>query len=375
MSNKQDRLIRWRLILGSKSNVECNSLTSDEITIDRLLEDVYNKKYTSLTNSGHLKNWLKNIRKFFPAETVRVIQKDVLERFDLKELLLLDPENLEYVEVDVNLVADLISLNSAITEETKEGVREIIKRLTGELQKKLKAKMIQSIKGAINRSNRTYRPKLKDIDWKKTIECNLKNFMPETKTIIADKFVGYTRGTSSSLHNIILCVDQSCSMTHSMIYSSIFACVLGSIKSVQTHLVLFDDSVVDVTSELDDPVDILFKAMLGGGTDINKALSYCQNLVQQPSKTILVLISDLEDAGWLSKMQEIVNSGVQVISLLALSNEGVPFYDSSNAKKLANMQIPTFSCTPELFPDLMATAINKKDVSMWAAKKEIVTCI
>ena len=56
-------------------------------------------------------------------------------------------------------------------------------------------------------------------------------------------------------------------------------------------------------------------------------------------------------------------SGVQVITLLALSNEGTPFYDKALAAKLAGLGIPSFACTPDLFPGMMAAAIRKEDVN------------
>ena len=145
---------------------------------------------------------------------------------------------------------------------------------------------------------------------------------------------------------------------------------------MKTHLVVFDTAVVDMTEQLDDPVDLLFGVQLGGGTDINRAVGYCQSLIRDPRNTILVLISDLYEGGveknLLQRANELVQSGVQVITLLALSNEGAPFYDKALAAKLAGLGIPSFACTPDLFPGMMAAAIRKEDVNLWAAKQGIV---
>ena len=175
---------------------------------------------------------------------------------------------------------------------------------------------------------------------------------------------------------IILCIDQSGSMASSVVYSSIFGAVMASMPAVKTHLVVFDTAVVDMTEQLDDPVDLLFGVQLGGGTDINRAVGYCQSLIRAPRNTILVLISDLDEGGveknLLQRANELVQSGVQVITLLALSNEGTPFYDKALAAKLAGLGIPSFACTPDLFPGMMAAAIRKEDVNLWAAKQGIV---
>jgi len=146
---------------------------------------------------------------------------------------------------------------------------------------------------------------------------------------------------------------------------------------VKTHLVAFDTSVVDLTEELQDPVELLFGVQLGGGTDINQALAYCQDLVRVPSDTILVLISDLYEGGireeFLKRMHALLSAGVQVIVLLALSDEGRPAYDQEIAAALSALGIPAFACTPDLFPDLMAAAIGRQSISQWAAAHDVVT--
>ena len=68
-----------------------------------------------------------------------------------------------------------------------------------------------------------------------------------------------------------------------------------------------------------------------------------------------------------------VASGVQMVCLLALNDKGTPSFDQHNAATLGGMGVPSFACTPDLFPDLMAAAIQKRDLSLWAARNEIVT--
>jgi Mg-chelatase subunit ChlD len=227
-----------------------------------------------------------------------------------------------------------------------------------------------------NRASRTYRPHANEIDWQRTIQLNLKNYQPEHKTIIAERLVGYGH-RRSSLRDIVLCVDQSGSMATSVVYSSIFGAVLATVRAVSTRMVVFDTAVVDLTEDLKDPVDLLFGTQLGGGTDINRALTYCQQTIARPEQTILVLITDLYEGGdtkqMLQRASELVQSGVQVVCLLALSDSGKPSYDHRNAAALAQLGIPSFACTPELFPDLMAAAIQKRDLNLWAATNNIIT--
>jgi Mg-chelatase subunit ChlD len=318
---------------------------------------------------------LGDIRTFFPSTAVRVMQRDALERLNLTQMLL-EPEMLETVDADVHLVATLLSLSKVIPEKTKDTARQVVRKVVNELEHRLANPLIQAVRGSINRATRTHRPRANEINWDLTIRANLKHYLPEQKTVIAEKLVGHGH-KRSSLRDIVLCVDQSGSMAASVVYSGIFGAVLASIRAVNTHMVVFDTAVVDLTDDLQDPVDLLFGTQLGGGTDIHRALAYCQQIITRPTQTILVLITDLYEGGdkqaMLRRAAELVESGVQVICLLALSDQGTPGFDQHNAALLASFGIPSFACTPDLFPDMMAAAIQKQDMAIWAARNDILT--
>ncbi len=276
----------------------------------------------------------------------------------------------------MHLVSTLLSLSKVIPEKTKDTARQIVRKVVEELERKLSNPMVQAAKGSLNRATRTYRPRPNEINWDRTIRANLKNYLPERRTIIAERLVGHGR-KRSSLRDIVLCVDQSGSMATSVVYSGIFGAVLASIRAVSTRMVVFDTAVVDLTDDLQDPVDLLFGTQLGGGTDINRALAYCQQVITRPAQTILVLITDLYEGGnaqeMLRRAAELVSSGVQAVCLLALSDNGTPSFEQHNAAALAGLGFPCFSCTPDLFPDMMAAAIQRQDLNQWAARNDIVT--
>jgi Mg-chelatase subunit ChlD len=291
---------------------------------------------------------------------------------------LLEPELLEAVEPDANLVATLLSLNRVIPAKTRETARLVVRKVVEELERRLEQKTRAAVTGALDRASRTRRPRrLADVDWNRTIRANLRHYQPDLQTVIAETLIGYGRRQQAVQRDVVLCVDQSGSMATSVVYSSVFAAVLASLRALRTSLVVFDTSIVDLTSELSDPVEVLFGTQLGGGTDINRALAYCERLVQRPNDTILVLISDLMEGGdklaLRRRVASLVASGVSVIALLALSDDGAPAYDRDNAQAFAALGVPTFACTPDRFPDLMAAAIEKRDVNAWAAKEGIVT--
>jgi Mg-chelatase subunit ChlD len=303
-----------------------------------------------------------------------MMQKDAMERLDLKRMLL-EPEMLQSVEPDVHLVGTLLALNSVIPEKTKATARTVVGKVVAELERRLASPLRQAITGSLNRSARNRRPRHAEIDWARTIRANLKNYQPDYHTIIPEKRIGFGRKTAA-LRDIILCVDQSGSMAASIVYSSVMAAVMASLRSVRTSLVFFDTSVVDLTEKLADPVDVLFGSQLGGGTDIQRAISYCQGLVRQPNETIFVLISDLIEGGskenLYKRVASIVASGVQMITLLALDDRGAPMYDHEVAGVFSGFGVPCFACTPDKLPDLMAAAIQKRDLSAWAASAGIV---
>jgi Mg-chelatase subunit ChlD len=348
-----------------------------DLKMDQALQALYDSDRSGSLGScsPNVARWLGDIRSYFPSSVVRVMQRDALERLNLRRMLL-EPEMLEAVEADVHMVANLLSLSNVMPEKTKATARMVVRKVVEELQRKLESPVRQAVMGSLNRAMRNRRPRHNEIDWHRTIKANLKHYQPEYRTVIPETRIGYGR-KRSSLRDIILCLDQSGSMGTSVVYSGIFGSVLALLPAINTRLVVFDTAVVDLTEEIQDPVDLLFGVQLGGGTDINRALGYCQTLVRQPLETILILISDLYEGGnqmeMLKRAAALVASGVQMIALLALNDDGAPSYDHGVAASFAELGIASFACTPDLFPDLMAATINREDINQWAATRNIVT--
>jgi Mg-chelatase subunit ChlD len=385
----RDRATRWRLVLGGgdADGIVAGSgqpvgLTSEDAARDKALSELYDneRKGRGGMNSSapRVAKWLGDIRTFFPSSVVQVMQADAMDRLGLRHLLL-EPEMLESVEPDLSMVTTLMGLGRAIPESSRETARALVRAVTKQLEDQLSSKTRQSITGALDRSARTRRPKPADIDWNRTIAANLKHYLPEYKTVVPQRLVGYGRRSTQIERDIILCIDQSGSMASSIVYSSVFGAVMASIKSVKTRMVVFDTQVVDLTDEIEDPVDVLFGVQLGGGTDINRAIAYCQDHITKPTDTVFVLISDLYEGGiedeMLRRAREMVDQGVTVIALLALTDQGAPSYDARHAAQLCALGVPAFACTPDLFPDMMAAAIERRDLTLWAAANDVALAI
>ena len=378
MTKEHER--RWRMMLGETDDTQ--SLSGRDMAMSAALDALYEgdgRRGAGLGKSApKVSRWLGDIREYFPSTVVQVIQKDAFERLGLKQMLL-EPEFLEALEADVHLVADLVALRGAMPAKTIQTARVVIQKVVDELMERLEKKTAEAIRGAINRAARTNRPRFGDIDWPRTIHANLRHYQAEYQTIVPEKLIGFLRQQRriTDLDEVTLCVDQSGSMATSVVYSSIFAAVMASIPSVRTKLVCFDTAIIDLTEDLEDPVQVLFGVQLGGGTDINRAVAYCEDRIERPTKSHLILITDLMEGGdagaLIARLTALKGSGVNVIVLLALTDTGQPYYDKDMAAKVSVLGIPVFACTPDQFPGLMATALRREDIQSWAASEDIKT--
>ncbi len=383
----RERLRRWRLLLGSaaQSGHAGNEPLLDRAdrAIDSALAALYDAEAhrpASSRSAGlgasapSVARWLGDIRTYFPSSVVQVMQRDAIDRLNLKQLLL-EPELLGSVEPDVHLAGTLLSLNRLLPEHAKATARQVVGTVVAEIERRIASRTRSAVTGAVNRAGRSRRPRLRDVNWNRTIAANLRHYSAEHRTVIPERLVGYGRRQQIVARDVVLAIDQSGSMASSVVYSSVFAAVLASIRALRTSLVVFDTAVVDLTDQLHDPVDVLFGTQLGGGTDINKAIGYCQTLITRPRDTIFVLISDLLEGGvreqMLARVAAMVESGVKVITLLALSDDGAPIYDTDNAAALTAIGVPAFACTPDAFPELLALAIEDGDIAAWAHRNDL----
>jgi hypothetical protein len=328
------------------------------------------------SSAPNIARWLGDIRTYFPSGVVQVMQRDAIERLNLQRMLL-EPEMLEAIEPDVHLVSTLLALQHLLPETTRATARMVVAKVVDALQERLAEPTLQAVRGALARSARTRRPRPADIDWDRTVRANLVHYQPDLRTVIPNRLVGFTRQASAMRREVIIAIDQSASMSDSVVYASVFGAALASMRSLHTHLVAFDTSVADLTEQIHDPVDILFGIQLGGGTDINQAMAYCESLVTRPTETVLILISDLYEGtsggDFVGRIAAMARRGVTCVALLALSDDGAPAFDHAAAGALAEFGVPAFACTPNAFPDLLAAAINRRDIRDWAGQHGLVT--
>lgn len=391
---------RWRLILGEAAQSkleelagsEALRLTEEEAIMDAALAAIYDDTEGGSSGSGsvrgtgsrsgrgagggrgtvNLSRWLGDVRSLFAEDVVSIIQNDAIERKGWKQLLF-EPELLASVKPDIQMVGTLMALKGKIPEKTKETARLLVKAVVDDLMARLKEDMRRAVTGALNKRQHTPLPSLSGLDWKRTIRRNLKHYDRERKMLIPEKFYYFDRARRNKEWTVILDIDQSGSMAESVIWASVTGAVFASMPALDTRVVVFDTEVVDLTEQCaDDPVDMLFGIQLGGGTDINKSVTYCESFIEEPKKTLFILVTDLYEGGNQSalvrRMREMRESGVRTLCLLSLSDSGRPYYDERLARQLSRDGTPCFACTPGMLPELVAGALQGNDLGELANK-------
>ena len=384
---QKEQLRRWRLVLGHSANdamaqMGCAALGQDDMLMDEALAAIYDESEGAGSSSARqaglggsapkLAKWLGDIRTYFQEDVVAVIQNDAVERKGMKQLLL-EPELLKNVQPSLQLVGTLLSLSRQIPEHTKETAREVVRALVDQIKHLLESEIRRAVTGALNKREHSPIPRVDSIDWKWTIGRNLKNWQPSIGRLIPERFYFYSRAQRQNQWTVIVDMDQSGSMADSVVYGAVTGSIFASLPALNTRVVAFDTEVVDLTEQCgNDPVDMLFGVQLGGGTDINKSVAYCEQFVTDPAKTLFIMITDLYEGGnaaqLVRRLGDMVGNGVRVMCLLALSDSGIPMYDETLAKKLAKIGIPCFGCTPQNLPALIEGALGGDDLMVLAEK-------
>ena len=383
-----DRLRRWRLILGSEAQKRMEGmgdgpdLSQEDLMMDTALDAIYNRNMKfgfgggagKGASSPQISRWLGDVRTLFDKDIVKIIQSDAMERCGLKQLIF-EPELLENIEPDMHMASMILTLKDQIPKQSKENAREFIRKIVEQINALLETDLKRAVTASINSKLHSPIPSASALDFQTTIRKGIKDYNTKLKKIIPQKYYFFERSatTAANKYTVILDIDQSGSMGESVIYSSIMSCILASVGAIKTKVVAFDTNKVDLSEKCEDPIDLLFGFTLGGGTDIEKSIKYCTKYIENPKKTIFFLISDLEEggnrAGLLRRLTQMKEDGVIVICLLAISDSGKPYYDANMAQRIANNGIPCFAAAPQMLPRLLEKAMKNEDMSEFTTGK------
>jgi Mg-chelatase subunit ChlD len=364
------RLLRWRMALGRYADNQLGSsgLTAEELRRDQLLERIYAERARQrglrLGGAGRkgsldpsqitIPDWLNDSRRLFPASVFETIQGHALNDLGLAGLFA-DPASLQKLQPNLDLMKVLLAFKGKADRNLVEAIRRVVDTVVEDLKRKLKAEMERALSGRRDRFRRGKLRSAANLDLRRTIRDNLRHYSPERKAVIAERLHFVARNKRRMPWTIILCVDQSGSMLNSLIHATVMASILAGLPAVDVRFVAFDTSIVDMSDKLADPVDLLLSVQLGGGTDIARAMTYCESLVVNPSRTVIALISDFEEGGSLAELlrcvRRLAEARVRLIGLAALDTNGAAVFDRSAAAKLAGLGMHIAAMTPDRFAE------------------------
>jgi len=371
-----ESLVRWRLVLGrfAEKNLPPAQLGGRASRLERALDYLYQREYAGRGVRGREKRegsldpsqlnvpqWLGEVRELFPRETVEIVQRHALDRYGMTELIS-DPQVLEKLTPNMDLLKMVLTFRGLMQGEVLNAARRIVREVVEELKRKLESEIRRTLWGRLNRFRHSPLRVAQNFDWRQTIRRNLKHYDTERKRLVAQELRFFSRVERRLPWDVILCVDQSGSMTASVIHSAVMAGILSALPSLRVHLVAFDTSVVDLTGYVDDPVEVLMSVQLGGGTDIGHALAYCEGLVTNPHRTVLILVSDFAEgaspARLLATCGRLREAGVRLLGLAALDEAANPSYDTHMAERLAARGMEIAALTPRRLAEWLAKAIS-----------------
>lgn len=365
---------RWRLALGRYAEQQLGGLAGRDGKMDSSLDYLYGREYQrrgiarGRGKGGSLDpsqmtaiNWLNTARDLFPQSVFETLQDHALTKYELSDLLK-DPATLEGLEPNQDLLKVLMSVHDRADPALKDALRMVAQKVVEEIMQRLKPRIERAFSGTRNRFQRSNVPSAANFDWRATLRENLHRYDPGTGRIIAERLRFNSRSRRKLPWRVILCVDQSGSMTDSLIHSAVMAAILSGLPGVEVRMILFDTSVLDVSDRLTDPIDTLLSVQLGGGTNIGRAVGYAETLVADPTRTVLALITDFEEGAsprpLYAALARLNEARVRLVGLTALTDSAEPYYDPQIAATCADLGMHVGAMTPDRFADWLAEVMQ-----------------
>ncbi|WP_443713097.1 VWA domain-containing protein [Ruminococcus sp.] len=361
---------RWRLVLGGMSDKSLEfSGDPDEIAMFQDMEDLLDYLYSrgqgddvrdegrSGGQGGSVINaaeWITKVRDLFPKQTAEVLECQALDKFNMTELLT-DKKVLEEMKPDIQLLKTIIQLKHLMSGEVLQAALKIARQVAEKIRQKLESTIKRSLIGRLDRNTSSALKCSANLDFKKTIRRNLKNFDKASGQLILKDVYFSSRVKKHNKKRIIIAIDESGSMLGSVIYSAVMAQIISELPFADVRLIIFDTNIVDLSDHADDPAQTIMSVQLGGGTNIGKALAYCESLITTPCDTCVIVVTDLYEGGSVSQLmnvsKNIITSGAHLSFLTALDENADPAFDKTLGQLLADIGAFVGSLTPDKLGD------------------------
>lgn len=366
-------LVRWRLMLGEAAGDTLCTLSGEALAADAALQWLYGRdpervargeRGADLSPSAlNTPDWINAIHTLFPQEVIERLERDAVEKFGIDEVVT-NPQVLERIEPSPGLLRAVLHCKHLMNPEVLQMARRLVAEVVRQIMAKLVTEVRQAFSGVRDRRRRSRIPIARNFDFQRTVRQSLGRWDPGRRKLFLDKPVFISRSRRQTERwQLILLVDQSGSMVESVIQSAVLAACLWQLPGMTTRLVAFDTEVVDLTADVTDPVELLMKVQLGGGTDIARAVAYAQQLVEQPQRAIVVLISDFYEGGnshdLVARVQAMALAGVRLLGLAALDAQAKPNYDREQAARLVRVGMRVAAMTPGELANWLAEQIQR----------------
>jgi hypothetical protein len=372
-------LERWRLVLGSAAERHTGPLGPGNAGRDAALDWLYGRD-PDLARRGVRRSgttpreggdgpsavtaidWLDDIHRLFPKETIERLERDAVEKYGIQEIVT-DPAVLERVEPSQTLLRAVLRTKHLMNPQVLQLARRIVESVVKQLMARLRPEIRRAFHGT--RSRRPSRvPLARDFDFRQTVKANLAHYQPAERRLLIERAHFHSRTRRQVTQwQLILLVDQSGSMAGSVIHSAVTAACLWGLPGLKTHLVAFDTQVVDLTADVTDPVELLMRVQLGGGTNIARAVEYGAGLVENPRRTIVALVTDFYEGGdpyrLVRAVRGLVEQGSTVLGLAALDEDAEPDYDRLTAGQLASAGAHVGAMTPGRLAEFVAERLGR----------------
>ncbi len=384
----REALMRWRLVLGAdaEQGLGCG-LDGVEARRDRALGYLYNREYgpsrnvrgtpgsgTGKASSGNERSaglgdsaltvpeWINQVHELFPRRTIERLERDALERYQITELVT-NPELLARAQPSETLLKAVLHTKHLMNQEVLTIARHLVRKVIEQLLEKLARPLRAAFQGARDRRRRTPFKVARNFDPRSTVRKNLSTYsVEEERLYIRTPYFHSRIRRQTERWKVIVLVDESGSMLDSVIHAAVTASIFVGIPMLKTHLVLFDTNIVDVSEHVGDPVEAIMKVQLGGGTDIGNAMHYAAGLVDNPRRTIVVLITDFFEGAppgrLLGVTKGLIESGVNVLGLAALDERAEPAYDRHLGEQMAALGCHVGAMTPGELAEWVARKVR-----------------
>jgi Mg-chelatase subunit ChlD len=373
-----DALTRWRLILGDAADgatrAAGGAFSAEAMAMDAAMDWLYGREdedgARNISRQGGrggssltTPQWINDIHRLFPKETIERLEKDAIERYAITDIVT-NPGVLERAEPNETLLKAVLRTKHLMSPDILVLARKLVQEVVRQLMEKLSRDLAVAFSGTLDRRRHTRLKHASSMDFRRVLKDNLKHYDPDSKKLTVEHLHFFARNQRHMKNwQVILLVDQSGSMLDSVIHSAVTAACLWGLPGIRTHLVAFDTNVVDLTREVDDPVELLMKVQLGGGTDIQKAVGYATDIIEQPDHAIVVLISDFFEgssgAMLVQRVRQLASQRTLVLGLAALDSEAEPAYDRDMARQLVEAGAEVGAMTPGELAGWLASKIAR----------------